>query len=405
MNESEEYESIEKIIIPEEEQVVDDYDEVPEESPPTAEDSMRYFGVDFDVYGLVRRLNDKDLVVPSFDPSYTEAKSDIEGFQRRFVWPKKHMDRFVESLLLGYPVPGIFLLERPNRKLLVLDGQQRLKTLQSFYSGIYTQPNGKDIPFELQNVGNQFKGKTYASLSESDRRLLDSTVLQSTIVVPKEDNLKAVYLVFERINNTGIKLHPQEIRVALYPGELINLLRDLNATPHWRELFGAPNPRLKDHEIILRYLLLVESAIILDQHNWDRDSARSAQSDASELYKTGMASSLNSYLENHRDLQGLDADAIKKEFLTITKLLAEGIGKPAIRPRGKQINAAHTDALLASMAVALRKGVALSAEQVASVNDRLLKDDVYLKSILESTALAESVFNRLSIAGKLFTEK
>ena len=45
------------------------------------------------------------------------------------------MDRFIESLLLGYPIPGIFLVQQPDKKLLVLDGQQRLRTLQAFYSG------------------------------------------------------------------------------------------------------------------------------------------------------------------------------------------------------------------------------------------------------------------------------
>src|SRR5581483_10291243 len=84
----------------------------PEDSPPTAEESMRYYGVDFDVLGLVRRFGQKDLVVPSFDPASTDGEKDVEGFQRQFVWPKKQMDRFIESLLLGYPVPGIFLVER-----------------------------------------------------------------------------------------------------------------------------------------------------------------------------------------------------------------------------------------------------------------------------------------------------
>jgi hypothetical protein len=64
-----------------------------------------------------------------------DTGSDVEGFQRRFVWKKFKMDRFVESLLLGYPVPAIFLVQQPNKKMLVLDGQQRLRTLQYFFSG------------------------------------------------------------------------------------------------------------------------------------------------------------------------------------------------------------------------------------------------------------------------------
>lgn len=47
------------------------------------------------------------------------------------------MDRFIESLLLGLPVPGVFLVRDRDNKLLVLDGEQRLKTLQAFYGCIH----------------------------------------------------------------------------------------------------------------------------------------------------------------------------------------------------------------------------------------------------------------------------
>jgi uncharacterized protein with ParB-like and HNH nuclease domain len=52
------------------------------------------------------------------------------------------MDRLVESLLLGYPVPGIFLVKQSvDNRMLVLDGQQRLITLQSFYEGLHAGLN------------------------------------------------------------------------------------------------------------------------------------------------------------------------------------------------------------------------------------------------------------------------
>jgi hypothetical protein len=366
---------------------------------------MRYYGVDFDVLGLVRRLDQNDLIVPSFEPAFSEGESGVEGFQRQFVWPKKQMDRFVESLLLGYPVPGIFLVERPSRRFLVLDGQQRLGTLRSFYAGAYKPlGNKKKEVFTLESVGEQFRGKTYKSLSEADRRLLDSTVIQSTVVVPKEDNLEAVYLVFERINSSGIKLQPQEIRVALYSGALINLLRELNASKSWRQMFGPPHPRLKDHELILRYLFLTESAEALANHGWDREAAREDPEVADSIYRSGMASSLNRYLGRHRDLEDLDKQKIVAEFTAATDLLDAALGKKALRPRGGQVNAAHTDALLVGITLALRKGIALDPERVVQISTKLLTDDAYNKSIYESTAHLESVTTRLQMAERLFSE-
>jgi hypothetical protein len=82
---------------------------------------LSYFGTDFDVHGLVRRLNEKEILVPNFDPDVPTGSS-VEGFQRRFVWQKFRMDRFVESLLLEYPLPGIFLVRQPDKKMLVLNG-------------------------------------------------------------------------------------------------------------------------------------------------------------------------------------------------------------------------------------------------------------------------------------------
>jgi len=379
----------------------------PEDSPPTAEESMRYYGVDFDVLGLVRRFGQKDLVVPSFDPASTDGEKDVEGFQRQFVWPKKQMDRFIESLLLGYPVPGIFLVERPNRRFLVLDGQQRLRTLHAFYEGIYTPVGnkGNDEVFALENVGEQFRGKTYKKLPEADRRLLDSTVIQSTVVVPKGDNLEAVYRVFERINSSGIKLQPQEIRVALYSGELIHLLRELNATESWRALFGPAHSRLKDHELILRYLLLTESAEVLKKYGWDRDKARADTQNGDKVYHSGMATSLSKYLEHHRNLEELDKNQIINEFTQTTELLNKAMGgRPALRPRGTQVNAAHTDALLVGITLAIRSGIELKPERIAEVIKQLLHEPAYRKSIEESTAHLESVVTRLQMAVRLFSK-
>src|SRR5207248_9089273 len=89
------------------------------------------YGADFPVDALVDRLNNDDIVIPTFDPEVT-GDFGVAGFLRGFVWKKLQCDRFVESILLNLPVPGIFLVLQPNGKFLVLDGQQRLRTLQAF---------------------------------------------------------------------------------------------------------------------------------------------------------------------------------------------------------------------------------------------------------------------------------
>src|SRR5258708_20925159 len=82
------------------------------------------FGADYDVEGLVRRLQRGDIWIPDF--------------QRGYVWTQLMASRFIESLLLGLPVPGVFFArETETNRLMVIDGQQRLKTLQFFYEGYF----------------------------------------------------------------------------------------------------------------------------------------------------------------------------------------------------------------------------------------------------------------------------
>lgn len=368
-----------------------------EASPPTASQSLRYFGADYDVEGLVRRLRAGDLVIPTFDPEGT-SDSDYEGFQRRFIWPKKQMDRFVESLLLGYPVPGIFLVELPDRRYLVLDGQQRLRTLRAFYDGKYGSV-GKERVFKLQYVGTSFEGTTLDSLDDADRRLLDNTFIQATIVVPSEQDKSAVYRLFERINSSGIKLQPQEIRVALYSGPMIRFLRDLNKMDDWRHLFGPPHSRLKDHELILRYLALSEAAVDLRKYGWEREATEAA---GGRSYTPPMSNFLNKYLNHHSDLEGVDKHSVEAEFRNVTKLLNDGPGRSALRITGSQINAAHTDAVLTGLTLALRSGAQITPEQCGAAIDGLRHNAKYVEAVSGSTSHRDSVINRLSIAVEAF---
>ena len=145
------------------------------------------FGADYDVEGLVKRLERHDIIVPPF--------------QRSYVWNIKEASRFIESLLLGLPVPAVFLVrERESNKLLVIDGQQRLKTLQFFYKGYFNpiedpkkkiEDPKKEIVFQLVEVQPRFKGLTYATLNDQDKIKLNDSLIHAIIIKqesPKEDD-------------------------------------------------------------------------------------------------------------------------------------------------------------------------------------------------------------------------
>jgi hypothetical protein len=276
-------------------------------------------------------LDEADIVIPTFgqgDPSIETA-----GFQRSFVWKRSQMDRFIESLLLGYPIPGIFLVQQADRRYLVLDGQQRFTTLADFYEGIH---NGE--PFSLQNVGNDFRNLTYATLSPEQRRQLDNTFIQATIVQTDgtRASLEAVYQIFERLNSGGTQFTAHEIRVALYAGALIEFLTELNFDENWRALYGPVSPRLRDQEIVLRAIALYVSP---------------------GTYSRPLKKYLNDFTAAHRDLDDFPIDTVRSRFAAATRLLVEGPGRAALRTgAGRQVNAALTEAVLVGLARRLDAG-------------------------------------------------
>lgn len=211
-------------------EVVEDLDEASEVIPYTY--SITAYGADYPVDGVVKRIEAKDIVVPRFNWE-PDTDSNVVGFQREYVWPRTKADRFIESLLLGLPVPGIFLVKEVSGRLLVLDGHQRLYTLKAFYDGVI---NG--IEYRLANVQERFVGKRYEELDLEDRRRLDDSIIHATVIRQDQptDDQSSIYVIFERLNTGGVNLQPQEIRVALYHGELVRVLRVLNDNADWRKL-------------------------------------------------------------------------------------------------------------------------------------------------------------------------
>ena len=370
---------------------VDDESQVDDESLiDIGESSLSYFGADFDIAGLVRRLADEDIIIPRFDPDETQGAT-IQGFQRQGVWSAVKMEQFIESLLLGWPVPSIFLVLEPDQRFLVLDGQQRLLALRSFYEGAFS--DGR--PFALNGVAEHLRGATYATLNRESKRKLNNTFIQATVIEPQEpDGRESVYRLFGRLNSGGVSLTAQEIRVALFRGPCIDWIRDLNADLNWRRLFGNPHKRLKDHEMILRALAMQEAVASIGG-KWSTKTATQA------AYTPPMSSFLNSYLKKHRELKGLKAKALTKAFQETTKALAESVGRDGIRINGR-LNAAHVDAVLGVLLTAALDGHELDRQALKKGIQKLRADEQYEEFITRSTSHRESVVGRLKLASAAF---
>ncbi|MGW5528203.1 DUF262 domain-containing protein [Streptomyces xanthochromogenes] len=350
------------------------------------ESTLDYFGADFDMAGLVRRLDDGDIVIPRYDADDEDLDTEIDPFQRANVWTPARMETFIETLLLGWPVPSIFLVVESDERYLVLDGQQRLTALQCFYKGEYR--NGKE--FKLQNVAKHLKGKTYADLSRPEKRRLDNMFIQATVVQPRgKDGPQSVYSLFGRLNSGGVALAAQEVRVALYMGPATDWIRELNKDADWRALFGKKSARLKDHELILRSLALRESLARM-REDWEVDSA------SFDGYTPPMAGFLNNYLGDNRKLQNVDKESLGEAFSKACGLLHSADVR-ALRYT-TSLNAAHVDAVLASLMQLCLDNVAPDVGTVQSALSELRSNGAYRDSITRSTSHRDSVRERLRLA-------
>jgi len=330
--------------------------------------SITSYGADYPVDSIIKRLKNGDIYVPYF--------------QRRFVWPFKKASRFIESLLLGLPVPGIFLSrDEDTQKLIIIDGQQRLQTLLYFYDGIFHN-TGQE--FALHELESNYEGATYKSLSEEDRRRLDDSIIHATIIrqdVPTND-ASSIFHIFERLNTGGVQLQPQEIRNALYHGELNDLIIELNKFAAWRALFGKESSRFRDRELILRFI-----ALYYDEAN----------------YKSPMKGFLNKFMGDNRHLHDINKEQIQELFFKTSAAIANGIGSNAFRPR-RVLIAAIYDSIMVGIARRLQKGEISDTSQLKENYIGLLETKEFLDASIEHTTDEINVKTRVALATAAFTD-
>lgn len=213
----------------------------------------------------------------------------IPGFQRNYVWDIKRASKLIESLILGLPIPQIFLYEEERNSFLVIDGQQRLMSIYYFVKQRFPRRDKRSelrqifedykrlddevlqddryfTKFSLQlpklpsSTKNQFAGLNYSTLGEY-KQSFDLRTIRNVIVkqvVPRDDD-SSIHEIFNRLNSGGVNLSPQEMRGSLYHSNFYDLLFQLNQNEGWRNLLNMPVPdlRMKDIEVLLRSFALL----------------------------------------------------------------------------------------------------------------------------------------------------
>lgn len=332
------------------------------ETEDAEQDVSRYkissYPADYTLQGLYDKWQAKEIYVPPF--------------QRRFVWTINQASSLIESFLLGLPVPPLFLYrETDTQKLLVVDGQQRLRSVFGYFSGEFPDTG---IRFSLRKVKPAWDGLLYDQLSTADKIRLRDAVLRTIIIeqLDPKDNT-SMYHIFKRLNTGGTTLNAQEIRNALYHGYFSEFLTQLNELVAWRSLLGSVevDRRYRDIELILRILALAER---------------------SNSYYKPMTDFLTDFMKENRNDRNC-SERYRNNFEHGAKYALDSLGpKPFHRKRG--LNAAVCDSVM----VAFYRNWNKQKDDLKDRYGNLLKNEAFQGYTSSATTDVDTVKKRIELA-------
>lgn len=335
------------------------------------------WGADLSFRELISMYEEDELVKPEL--------------QRKYVWDKVEASRFIESILLGLPVPSVFLAQSGSQKLIV-DGYQRIMTVYDYMRGIFS--TDKKV-FRLSNsekINARWRNKAFSELSTDDQRKIKSTTIHAIIFEQKkpENDGTSLYQVFERINTSGRTLTPQEIRNCVYQGAFNTMLFEINENKTWRELFGTEeaDSRMRDLEYILRFFTM-KTGDILD----------------TESKQISLKKALNDFMKTHKEDSTADIQRFKDEFDTTVQLVYDHIGKDAFRnyTRGKfskKFHPAIFDAIMVAVFLIHKQGIPLD-DVSEEKHIALLENPGFKEATSKRTTDVENIRKRIFLAGEM----
>ncbi len=172
-------------------------------------------------------------------------------FQRMEVWRDKARSRLIESILIRIPLPAFYMDATDDDKWLVVDGQQRLSTLERFVLK-------QDLKLQHLEFLREFDGFKFDQLPRAFQRRIRETNV--TVYLIERGTPPAVKInIFKRINTGGLPLSPQEIRHALNGDPVATMLKELAASKPFQTATncGVPSERMTDREYVLRFLAFI----------------------------------------------------------------------------------------------------------------------------------------------------
>ena len=201
---------------------------------------------------------------------YEKDEIDIHPeFQRFFRWSPTQKSRLVESILLGIPIPQVFVAQRKDGVWEVVDGLQRLSTIYQFVGILKDEEENLEPPLVLEGTEYlpSLKGKKWDdendpenSLMPAQRLLIKRSKIGVSIILAESDE-NSKYALFERLNTGGLLLSLQEVRnntLVSLNSALYQWVREMSNDPNFKAVINLNERQIReqfDMSLVVRYLV------------------------------------------------------------------------------------------------------------------------------------------------------
>jgi hypothetical protein len=299
---------------------------------------IEFYLTEYSVELLANKMKKGDFVVPAY--------------QRKFTWEDDRKSRFIESLILGLPIPFLFFWEMPDGKLEIVDGSQRLRSIEGFLLGGFQLG-------ELQSL-TALSGFKFFDLPESRQRKINNRSIRG-IVLNEHADEQARFDMFERIN-TGSKIaNMAEVRRGALAGPFMELIIELSVLPKFVALAPVSQKDLdeREHEELLARFFAYSDGL---------DGYRDRPSEFIFNYVKKM----NATVTNNPVLADRYRTRFQKMIDFVGRVFPYGFRKS---PKGKATPRARFEAIAIGSHLALEKRPNLVNENVADVTLWLTSDE------------------------------
>lgn len=303
--------------------------------------------------------------------NYVDANDIITDpdYQRRYVYDDKRASRLIESILIGIPIPVIYLAEEDDGVYSVIDGQQRITSFVRYLKNEFALTGLSTL--------DSLNGLLYKELDKGLQRKLKIQTVSAVCIEKDSQELK--YEIFSRLNLGAVKLKDQEVRNCLYRGTFNNMLKDIAATnPTLKLLFHDDNKRFSYEERILRFFTL---------RNYMQLKG---------TYKLMM----NEYMEQHLSDSEDQIRESKNLYNGLIDLIKAVMGEDAFfsgSDHRRKFNGAIYDSIIIPFSYFPKKAIMSHADEIRNkINFLKYEDDIYKSWIYAGTNAGSKIRLRIN---------